>query len=182
MKEEQMIDLFWQRDKSALQEVEQAYEHLLYHIAKNVTGSEEDAKECVNDTYLRLWDSIPPKRPESLRNYAARIVRNLAIDIYRKNKSRNKDNEISLVCEELEGIIADGKNEYDKVEFQQLVNGFLASISQKERMLFVRRYWQADSIKELAKWSGMKESAVKMRLSRTREKFRDYLEKGGVQV
>jgi len=182
MKDNQIIELFWNRDKTALEEAQQMYHHLLLHIAKNIAGSMEDAEECVNDTYMKLWSIIPPERPESLKNFAARVVRNLAIDVYRKEKARGKGTDLPLIFDELESMFADGKDAYDEVEFQDLVNGFLSELESKERMLFVRRYWQGESIQDLVTWSGLKESAVKMRLLRTRNKFQEYLKEGGIQV
>lgn len=182
MEDNQIIELLWNRDKTALEYVQQAYHHLLVHIAKNITSSAEDAEECANDTYLKLWETIPPQRPESLKNYAARVVRNRAIDVYRKEKARGQVREISSICDELETMFADGKNEYEEIEFRDLINEFLSALEVKERMLFVRRYWQGDSIKDLAQWSGLKESAVKMRLLRTRNKFQEYLKEGGISV
>lgn len=179
MEDTKIVELFWKRDKSAITEVENTYHHLLYHIAKNITASKEDAEECVNDTYLKLWNAIPPEQPNSLKNYAARITRNLAIDLYRRDK---KNMEISVISEELEGIFAGAENDYENAELADLINGFLGSLDKKTRVLFVRRYWQADSVKELSEYMGMKESAVKMSLSRTRSKFQKYLEKEGVRV
>lgn len=180
MEDKQMIELFWQRDKQAIQEVEKAYAPLLCQIAKNITSSNEDAEECVNDTYLRLWNNIPPERPVSLRNYAARIVRNLAIDVYRKNQSMRKGCEVTLIEEEADSIFGEIDSSYDTVELREIINTFLEQLDTKSRVLFVCRYWQAESIKELSKHFHMRESAVKMRLSRTRDRFRSYLEKEGV--
>lgn len=180
MEDTQIVELFWQRDKSAIREVERSYQHLLCHIAKNITFSKEDAEECVNDTYMKLWNAIPPEKPDSLKNYAARIVRNLAIDRYRKTQRR--DSEVPLICEELESIFSDAEQDYEKIELKELINSFLASLGKQERVLFVKRYWQTESIRDLANTFEMRESAVKMRLSRTREKFRKYLKKEGVQI
>lgn len=182
MNDNQIIELFWSRDKKALEYAQQAYHSLLVHIAKNITSSDEDAEECANDTYLKLWETIPPVRPESLKNYAARVVRNRAIDVYRREKARRKGTEISNIYEELETMFADGKNEYEEIEFQDLMNDFLKDLEKKDRILFVRRYWRGDSIRDLVQWSGLKESAVKMRLLRIRNRFQDYLKEGGIQV
>ena len=180
MKDEKIIELFWQRDKQAIAEMEKSYAPLLMQIAGNITASREDAEECVNDTYLKLWNHIPPERPNSLRNYAAKLVRNLAIDAYRRNAS--KGNEMTVILEELEGVLGQMEDSYKELELKEIINGFLESLDKKNRMLFVCRYWQAESIKELSAEFHMKESAVKMRLNRTREKFRVYLEKEGIFV
>lgn len=178
MEDRQIIELFWQRNKEAVSEVERSYAPLLRQIAQNITFSPEDAEECVNDTYFRLWNNIPPERPVSLRNYAARITRNLAIDKFRKNRSKGRDCEIALITEEIDSVFGKADSQYDSVELKEIINTFLRKLDEKNRVLFVRRYWQAESIKELAEQFHMKESAVKMRLSRTRVKFRKYLEEG----
>lgn len=180
MEDKRIIELFWKRDKQAIQEVERAYTPLLYQIAKNITSSDEDAEECVNDTYLRLWNNIPPECPASLRNYAARIVRNLAIDVYRKNQSRGKGCEMVFIEEEADSVFGEIDSSYDTIELKEIINTFLEQLDEKNRGLFVCRYWQAESIKELSRHFHMRESAVKMRLSRTRDRFRNYLEKEGV--
>ncbi len=182
MNENQIIELFWQRDHTAIDEVSHAYHGLLYHIAKNIAPTKEDADECVNDTYLKLWNAIPPERPDSLKNYAARITRNLAIDAYRRNKERMKNMELSEVCEELESVLPGTKSEYENVEWKELINHFLENLEPETRKLFVRRYWQAESIKELAELFDLKESAIKMRLSRTRKEFQKYLKQEGIPV
>ena len=155
---------------------------MLYHIAKNIAPTKEDAEECVNDTYLKLWNAIPPAKPDSLKNYAARITRNLAIDAYRKSKGHMKNLTLSQVCKELEDILLGTKNAYDSVEWTEIINSFLAQLEPETRKLFVRRYWQSDSIKELALLFHMKESAVKMRLSRTRKEFQKYLKSSGISM
>jgi len=107
-------------------------------------------------------------------------VRNLAIDLYRKSASPKT--EIVGICEELEDILKDGKNDYEAAELKELINSFLATLDRDARILFVRRYWMSQTIEELSKNTGLKQSTVKMRLLRTREKFRDYLKIGGITV
>lgn len=182
MDDGQIIELFWQRDRQAILETEKSYSLLLLQLAKNITSSKEDAEECVNDTYLKLWNAIPPQRPVSLRNYAAKLVRNQAIDKYRKNLSKGKSENLGFITEELEGIFGQVESEYDSLELKEIINAFLGQLDKKSRVLFICRYWQAESVKDIAVRFRMKESAVKMRLSRTREKLRKYLEKEGVYV
>ena len=182
MKDEQIVDLFWQRDRQAILETEKSYSLLLLQLAKNITSSKEDAEECVNDTYLKLWNAIPPNRPVSLRNYAAKLVRNQAIDRYRSNLSKGRSENLISLTEELEDVFGQVENEYDSLEFKEILNAFLSQLDKKSRVLFVCRYWQAESVKEIAARFHMKESAVKMRLARTREKLRKYLEKEGVYI
>ncbi len=182
MKDTEIIELFLKRDREAIRESETKYAHLLTHIAGNILVSKEDVEECVNDTYMKLWDSIPPNQPESLKNYAARIVRNLAIDYYRHHTAICRNNEVVSITEELSEIIADRRNDYEQAEFDSLINSFLEGLDKESRVLFVKRYWQSESITALADMYGMKESAVKMRLLRIRKRFREYLKDNDVVV
>ena len=182
MRDTEIIELFFERDREALRESETKYSHLLTHIAGNILASKEDVEECVNDTWLKLWESIPPNQPESLKNYAARIVRNLAIDRYRRCSAHCRNGEVASITDELSEIIADRRNDYEQAELKSLINGFLEGLDKESRVLFVRRYWQSESIADLAGRYGMKESAVKMRLLRIRKNFRKYLQDNDVAV
>ena len=182
MRDNEIIELFFARNKEALIESETKYSHLLTHIAGNILANKEDVEECVNDTWLKLWDSIPPNQPESLKNYAARIVRNLAIDRYRRHSAQCRNGEITSITDELSEIIADRKDAYEQAEIKELINSFLEGLDRESRVLFVKRYWQSESIKNLAGMYGMKESAIKMRLLRIRKQFRNYLQDNDVLV
>ena len=182
MKDEEIVKLFESRNREALKESENKYKHLLIHIAGNILASKEDVEECVNDTWLRLWQSIPPNRPESLKNYAAKIVRNLAVDYYRHHTAVCRKSEIVVITDELSEIIADGKDHYEQTELKELINKFLESLDKESRVLFVKRYWQSESITSLAKMYELKESTVKMRLLRIRKRFKDYLRDNDVAV
>ncbi len=182
MDDQRILEMFRQRSDSAIRETQRKYQTLLMHIARNITASPQDAEECVSDTYLKLWNSIPPAKPDSLKNYAARIARNLAIDSYRKSTTQSRRGEIVSICTELEEILPDNRVQDETSELRALINGFLGTLDQQTRILFVRRYWLSESISELSRFFGLKESAVKMRLLRTREKIRDYLKKGGILV
>ena len=111
MRDTAIIELFFERDREALRESETKYSHLLTHIAGNILASKENVEECVNDTWLKLWESIPPNQPESLKNYAARIVRNLAIDRYRRCLAQCRNGEVTSITDELSEIIADKRND-----------------------------------------------------------------------
>jgi RNA polymerase sigma factor (sigma-70 family) len=180
--DQQVIEMYWQRSDSAIQETQRKYHSLLLHIAHNITASPQDAEECVNDTYLKLWNSIPPTKPQSLKNYAARITRNLAIDSYRKTASPARHGEVVSICSELEEMLPDHRCETEAPELYALINDFLNTLDRETRVLFVRRYWLSESISELSRFFGLKQSAVKMRLLRTREKIRVYLKNGGIHV
>ena len=178
----QVIEMFWQRSDSAIKETQRKYHSLLLHIARNITASPQDAEECVNDTYLKLWNTIPPVKPDSLMNYAARIARNLAIDSYRKASSQARRGEVVSICAELEEILPDRSSDAELSDLRVLINQFLSKLDRETRIMFVRRYWMSESISDLSRFFGLKESAVKMRLLRTREKIRTYLKNGGINV
>jgi RNA polymerase sigma factor (sigma-70 family) len=181
MEDGQIIEMYWQRNEQAIQETQTRYRTLLLQVAKNITGSVHDAEECVNDTLLRLWQSIPPARPESLKSYAARIVRNRAIDQYRKNAAQPATSELPAVYGEL-GEASSTWSGDDPSRFADRINDFLATLDQDTRILFVRRYWMSESIAALATYFGLTPSAVKMRLARTRDKLRHLLEAGGIHT
>lgn len=179
MDDKAIIRLFGQRSEDAIREVAKKYCRLLTHIAGNIVATTQDAEECVSDTYLKLWNSIPPANPESLRNYAARITRNAAIDRYRRGTRRA---EMGSVLEELAETFADVRDDYEEAALKALVNGFLETLDRETRILFVRRYWHAEPLGPLARHMGLKESAVKMRLLRAREKLKRCLSEGGYQI
>lgn len=179
MDDRAIIELFLRRDERAIHEVQGKYRPLLYRIARNIAGTAQDAEECLSDTYLQLWGAIPPENPVSLRNYAARIVRNRAIDRYRKSASGAGRGQAAEVCAELAEAFQDVRDGYEEAYLKGLLNGFLDALDQETRVLFVRRYWLSESIRDLARSSGKKESAIKMRLLRTREKLREHLQEGG---
>jgi len=178
----EMIDLFCERSEQAISETKSKYHSLLMSIAFNITGNQCDAEECAHDTYLKLWNTIPPLSPSSLKAYAARISRNFAIDRYRRAREDRKHRELNDIWTELEQCMPNISDEYGDVELKILINGFMASLVSNERILFVKRYWQAEPITALAKEFGLKESAVKMRLLRTRNKFQKYLAQEGINI
>jgi RNA polymerase sigma factor (sigma-70 family) len=181
MEDGQIIEMFWQRNEQAIQETQTRYRTLLLQVAKNITGSVHDAEECVNDTLFRLWQSIPPARPDSLKSYAARIARNRAIDQYRKNAAQPVMTELPAVYGELGEASAAWSGE-DPSGFVDRINDFLTTLDPDTRILFVRRYWMSESIAALAALFVITPSAVKMRLARTRNKLRHFLEAGGMQT
>lgn len=180
MTDDSIVKLYFERSELAITETKNRYEHLCKAIINNIVTSEQDVEECINDTYLRLWNTIPPQKPVSLKAYVVRIARFIAIDKYRYNKARLVNSEIMVLLSELEECIPSGDNVYSEIESGELVskiNCFLASLDASSRKIFVSRYFFSDPIREICTAYGLKESAVKMRLKRTREKLRIYLEK-----
>lgn len=180
MEDKQIVALLWRRSQEALAVIAEKYEPLLLRLARNILSSEEDAQECVNDTYLALWNSIPPQKPDPLGAYACRICKNNAISRLRKSKAA-KRNELTVSLEELSECIGEDTLQQitDGKALGDAIDCFLSTLPKENRILFIRRHWFGDSISQIAKDRGSTESAVSIRLSRTRSRLKDYLIKEG---
>ena len=179
----QIIELYWARDERAIAETNRQYGGYCFGIANQILQDEADAEECVNDTWLNTWDSIPPNRPTRFRLFLGKITRNLSINRYKeKHREKRGGGETALILEEIEGVLADTRDvesEIERGEFVGLLNRFLKLLPVREREIFVRRYFWAESTAEIARRYGVKESNVLVILSRTRSKLRKVLEKEG---
>ena len=180
MDDKQIVALLWGRSQEALAGIEEVYGQQLQRMAANILGSEEDARECVNDTYLALWNSIPPQKPDPLGAYAFRICKNTAISRLRKSKAA-KRGELTVSLEELAECIGEDTLQQitDSKALGEAIDRFLGTLSKENRILFLRRHWFGDSVCQIAKDRAMSETAVSIRLSRTRSRLRDYLIKEG---
>ena len=174
----EIVALYLARDESAVEHTAANYGAYCLSVAMNVLNNHPDAEECVNDTYLQAWRSIPPARPTVLRLFLGRITRNLAIDKYRAGKSRNRQFEVAL--EEISEFLP--APEEDDGTLPALLTEFLSALSAEERNLFVLRYYHGHSVARLAKAFGMKPNNLSARLYRTREKLRGYLTDRGYRV
>lgn len=186
MEDEKIIELYWRRDEEALRQTNQKYGSFCYCIAHNILKNEEDSKECVNDTWFKTWTVIPPKRPEFFQAFLGKITRNLSLDRYRRSRaSKRGGGSMDVIYEELEECIASFGSEdtrTDTIVITDAVGQFLAGLSRDARIIFVRRYWYADSISQIANRYGMSESKVKSSLMRSRNKLKAFLEKEGIIV
>ncbi|MCT4543655.1 MAG: sigma-70 family RNA polymerase sigma factor [Vallitalea sp.] len=184
MSDEEIIELFHKRSEKAIQETKLKYQGYCFRIAQNIVSNEQDAHECINDTYLRIWNSIPPHRPSCLRAFISRIVRNIAIDRYRKMTAlKRSGTELSLVFDELEETIPSSETPETKYEegfMKKAISEFLHSLSKEHRIIFVRRYYYSDSIKVIAESFNVSESKVKFILYRLRKKLKKHLMREGV--
>ena len=177
MEDHHLLALLWQRSEGAIGALAQQFGRLIYQIAHNLLGNERDAEECVNDTYLAVWNSIPPKRPEPLRPYICRIGHNIALNRLRSNTAQKRGGyEISL--EELAGCIPAPCME-DGQALGRTMDAWLDTLNKDNRAIFLRRYWFGDSVKDIATAFNMKETAVSVRLSRLRDSLKAYLVKEG---
>lgn len=174
--EEKIVALFWARSEQAIIACQRQYHGLLQHLARNITGNDQDAEECVSDTYFKLWNSIPPQRPVSLKAYALRILRNCAIDRQRQMNRRSSCQSLDQLTQELGDCIPADGGTLTTLALRDQLNRFLSEQSRENRILFVRRYFQGEPLDTLARQAGLSEGAVKMRLTRMREKLGKLLE------
>ena len=179
MEDSQIIALYFRRSEQAIQETDNKYGHYCFQIANNILSSAEDGEECVSDTYMTAWNSIPPNRPIHLAPFLGKITRHIALDRWRRRFAQQRGGgETALALEELEDCLP-GKDspeeELNRKEFREGLNRFLGTLSERERILFVSRYWYLRSIRELSEKTGLSESYVKTQLFRTRGKLRTFL-------
>lgn len=184
MEDKQIIDLFFARNEDAIQHTADTYGNRLFVLADNIVRNDQDAEESVSDTYLKAWDTIPPQTPRYFFAYLAKICRYFSLGrLDWRNAAKRKAEVISLT-QELEACIPDERREAAATgrELGQLLNAFLKSLTPESRMIFLRRYWYADSVAEISARFGVSESAVMTRLHRTRAKLAAYLREEGIQV
>lgn len=183
MTDEEIIQLYFNRNEIAIRETEKKYGAYCFQISNNILNNMEDSEECVNDTWLKTWEAIPPAYPKHFKLFLAKIVRNLSFNKYKaKYANKRGKGEISLVLDELEECLAGGQNvetEYIAKELQATINEFVYALPEKEGNIFIRRYFYSDSIKEISKRYQVSENNVCVILNRTRNKLRLRLEKEG---
>ena len=181
MKDSEIIGLYNQRDERAIYETDRKYGDYCMSISLGILRNRQDAEECVNDTYLRTWRSIPPKQPSVLRTYLGKLTRNLSIDRLRTRRRARRDSELTVSFEELEDILTAAEDTSER-ELTDLFNEFMETLPDTERRLFVGRYWYAYPVNRMAEAYGLTPNAVSKQLARTREKLRAYLEERGYKV
>jgi len=180
MEDTRIVELFFQREERAIEESHRKYGAYCRAVANNILHSEEDSQECVNDTWLRAWNSIPPDRPERLSVYFGKITRNLAIDRYRSAHSEKRGGGQTEVClDELSECIGGRNTIEDNFILRDLLSSFLRTLPEKNRHIFLFRYWYMVPVSKIADHFGMTPDAVKMLLLRTRKKLEAFLEKEG---
>ena len=181
-----IIQLYWDRNYHAISATSEKYGHYCKSIAKSILNSEEDAEECVNDTYLNAWNSMPPHWPEHLATFLGKITRNLSFNRYRRDHAEKRGGgETALILDELTDCVSGTDNVEEIMERQELikaVNTFVRSLSLEKRTMFTRRYWYADSISDIAKDYHMLRGTVSKTLERTRKQLRTYLTERGFDL
>lgn len=186
MEDREIVALYMDRREDAIRQTQRKYHKYLLKVAYNILGDRQDSEECVNDTYLAAWVSIPPQNPENLSTYLSRITRGKAIDIYRKqNSEKRRQSQYALSLEELSECFSDGGTPEEAMEVKALgdaINAFLRTLPKDTRNAFISRYFYFNSIKEVAKHCGLRETKLKSLLYRTRKALREYLAKEGFSL
>jgi RNA polymerase sigma-70 factor (ECF subfamily) len=180
MEDTKIIDLYFARNETAITETDQKYGTYCRSIAWNILQNHEDSEECVSDTWLRAWNAMPPQRPRVLRQFLAKITRNLSLDRFRADHAQKRGSgEVPLALEELKECVGSGDpaTDAERKLLEELIGQFLQQLSQRDRGVFLRRYFYMESRKDIAARYGMKETNVRLCLSRTRQRLREYLRK-----
>ncbi len=186
MHDEEIVALYWARSEDAIRETEKKFGPYLTKIANNILADREDSEECVNDTYLKAWNSMPDHRPSVLSGFLSRMVRQSALDLYRRRHAvKRYASEYALSLSELEDTFhgqRDLEQETDAAALRDAVNRFLRALSPTARRVFIGRYYFFDPVRQIAADCGIAEGTVKSSLHRTRQALRDYLIKEGFEL
>lgn len=186
MQDKDIVQLFWDRNEKAIAETSNKYGRYCTSIAMNILGSHEYAEECVNDTYLKAWNTIPPKKPGMLSTFLGKIVRNLSFNKYKSIHAKKRgSHEVTLILDELGEIVSGKESVEDIVTRNELIiaiDEFILSLSKEKRYMFIRRYWYSDSISAIADRCGRSDNAVSVELVRIRKKLRDHLTERGYDL
>lgn len=182
LEDSKIISLFFERSEQAIRELDCKYGSAVKKTAANILDDRLDVEECVDDTYMKVWDNIPPQVPNPLVGFVCKIARNLAVNRYHANHAEKRNGKYDLILDEMEECIPSGtdiETEYEAKELSAAINRFLSSLSREDRFLFVRRYWYADSVTDLAAMTNDSANRISVRLFRLREKLRKTLVKEG---
>ena len=185
MEDGKIIELFFNRSENAIVELSAKYGIISMNTAYNILGNHEDAEECVNDSYLGVWNAVPPKTPNPLLAFLLKIVRNISINRCIYNSRQKRNNQYYECIDELDYCIASNETIESQLEAEELtksIEEFLDNLNKTNRLIFIRRYWYVDSYKTIAELTGLRENAVRMRLSRIRLELKKYLQGKGVGI
>lgn len=183
MEDEEIVNLYWNRQEKAIYETDKKYGRYCNTISFNILHNGEEAKECVNDTYLKTWNTIPDQRPNLLKAYLGKIARNLALNRYERKKAKKRDCTLEIALEELNECIPSNNDVEKELDYNELVNTlnvFLSKLSQDKRKIFLERYWYLYSIKEISYFNNISENNTKILLLRLRNQLKKYLKEGGL--
>ena len=183
MDDSKIIELFFERSEQAIIELSNKYGAICSKVADNILNNRLDSEECVNDAYLGVWNTIPPQRPNPLLSYVCRIVRNLALKKYHENTAQKRNSYYDAALDEIAECIPAAFSVEDEImakEAAGVIDDFLETLDQQSRIMFIRRYWYADSIEEIAALFHKSKHYISVRLSRIRKALRQYLGKKGI--
>lgn len=185
MDDRKIIELFFQRSENAIVELAAKYGSISMSTAYNIVGNHEDAEECVNDSYLGVWNAVPPKSPNPLLAFLLKIVRNISINRCTYNTRQKRNNQYYECIDELDYCLASDEtieSELEAAELTKSIEEFLDSLNKINRLIFIRRYWYVDSYESISKLTGLKENAIRTRLSRIRSELKKHLQERGVVI
>ncbi len=185
MEDNEIIDLFFARSERAIIELANKYDAICKSLSYNILNNMQDVEECINDTHLGVWNTIPPSRPDPLVTYVCKITRNLSLKRFRYNTAKKRNSFYDVSLSELEECIPDNKIEKAEIteeELAHVIEQFLDSLDRDNRVLFMKRYWFSEAISEIASEFRMSENNVSVKLLRIRKKFKKYLAKKGVAL
>ena len=185
MDDKRIIELFFDRSEKAIQELDVKYGKLCHRLSYNILHDHQDAEECVNDTYLGLWNAIPPARPDPLRAYICKVVRNISLKLYYRKEAEKRSSVYTLAIQELEDCLPAPDTveaEMETRELTLLIEHFLDTLSHENSVIFLRRYWFSDTYAEISERVGLPEKSVSMRLVRIRKQLKQYLLKSEVSL
>ena len=185
MEDTSIIELYWKRNEQAIRETDRKYGKLCYRLADNILKRKEDSEECVNDTFLKVWNSIPDDRPENFSAYICQITKRLALTRYRYNTADKRNSESYISYDELSEIVSGNDSPEDAAVLTELSNSiseFLMKESKQNRQIFVRRYWYYDSAEAIAEAFQISPNTVWSILSRMRKRLKKHLQKESFDI
>lgn len=178
MEDEKIVELFFKRSEQAIAEVDIKYGKVCHRLSLNILNSRRDAEECVNDAYLGAWNAIPPAKPNPLQAYICKIVRNISLKVYYRKEAAKRNSIYDVAIQELEAYLSAPstvETEIEARELARIIENFLDTLTVDNRVIFMRRYWFSDSYKDIAERVGLTEKNVSVRLTRIRQKMKQYL-------
>ena len=186
LSDEEIIELYWQRNENAISETDNKYGELVFKIAYNILNDKSDSEECQSDTYIDVWNAIPPTRPRVFLSFIAKIARRVSIDLYRKKSNKKAiPSEFKSSIEELEFCLQEKSNVDEELAVKELailINRYLRALNDKQRFIFVGRYYFSSSIEEIARQVGTTPSNIYKALEKIKRGLKSYLESNGVNV
>lgn len=176
--DEKIIELFFQRSEQAICELDIKYGKICHKLSYNIVNNKQDAEECVNDAYLGAWNAIPPTKPDPLVAYLCKIVRNLSLKAYYSKKAAKRNSVYDVTIQELEAFLPAPntvESEVEAKELARIIESFLDTLTVENRIIFLRRYWFSDTYADIAKRMELTEKNISVRLTRIRQKMKEYL-------